>query len=151
MLWITETTIFILTIARLFIQRKQPYLWFIANNDRNMLWGHNADNYFLNLSWNILHTIYILQLQQPVHRLKMDILMSQCTNETTQTTMDTTPTTTFWILAKTYMHTICKLQREKPVYRFKAKCTNETTQATFFSIGNKNVLTLKTTYTTSFP
>ena len=103
------------------------------------------------LAETFIHTIYILQFQQPVHRLKMDILMSQCTNETTQTTMETTPTTTFWILAKTYMHTICKLQREKPVYRFKAKCTNETTQATFFSIGNKNVLTLKTTYTTSFP
>ena len=69
-------------------------------NDRNMLWGHNTDNYFLNLSWNILHTIYILQLQQPVHRLKMEILMSQCTNETTQTTINTTLTTTFWILSK---------------------------------------------------
>ena len=45
MLWTTETIIFIQTIARVFIQRKQPYLWFIANNDRNMLWGHNTDNY----------------------------------------------------------------------------------------------------------
>ena len=64
-------------------------------NDRNMSRGHNTDNYFLNLSQNILNTIYILQLQQPVHRLKMDILMSQCTNETTQTTINTTLTTTF--------------------------------------------------------
>ena len=30
----------------------------------------------------------------------MEILMSRCTNETTQTTMDTTLTTTFGILAK---------------------------------------------------
>ena len=59
MLWTTETTILF-------------FLFFDAlQNDRNMLWGHNADNYFLNLSWNILHTIYILQLQQPVHRLKI--------------------------------------------------------------------------------
>ena len=50
MLWTTETAIFIRLIARVFKQRKQPYLWFIANNDRNMLWGHNTDNYFLNLS-----------------------------------------------------------------------------------------------------
>ena len=36
-------------------------------------------------------------------------------------------------LAKTFMHTICKLQREETVYRFKAKtfislCRNETTR-----------------------
>ena len=53
------------------------------------------------------------------------------------------------------MHTICKLQREQPIYRFKAKtlislCTNETTEITIFSIDNKNVLILKRTYTTSF-
>ena len=89
------------------------------------------------LAETFIHTIYILQFQQPVHRLKMDILMSQYINETTQTTMDTTPTTTFWILAKTYMHTICKLQREKPVYRFKVKCTNETTQAPFSRLATK--------------
>ena len=47
------------------------------------------------LAETFIHTIYILQFQQPVHRLKMDILMSQYINETTQTTMDTTPTTTF--------------------------------------------------------
>ena len=75
----------------------------------------------------------------------MENLMSQCTNETTQTTMDTTLTTTFGILAKTLMHTIYNLQREQPVYRFKAKTlislsTNETTQTTIFSIDNKNVL-----------
>ena len=69
-------------------------------NDRNMLWGHNTDNYFLNLSWNIVHIIYILQLQQPVHRLKIGILISQCANETTQATINTTLTTTFWILSK---------------------------------------------------
>ena len=53
------------------------------------------------------------------------------------------------------MHNICRLQREQPVCRFKAKClismhTNETTQATVFSIDNKNALALKTTYTISF-
>ena len=53
------------------------------------------------------------------------------------------------------MHTICRLQREQQVFRFKAKTlislrTNETTQMTIFSIDNKNALTLKTTYTTRF-
>ena len=82
-------------------QLKQPFYSLIHNkNDRGMLSAHNADNCFLNLSWNILHTIYILQLQQPVLRLKMEILMSQCTNERTQTTINTTLTTTFWILSK---------------------------------------------------
>ena len=107
-LWTTEATIFIRMTARVFIQHKQPYLWFIANNDRKMLWCYE----------------------------------------------DLTQTTTVWVLAKWFMHTICKLQREQPVHRFQRKtlislCTNETTQATIFSIGNKNVLTLKTTYTTS--
>ena len=46
--------------------------------------------------------------------------------------MDTTLTTTFEILAKTLMYKIYNLQREQPVYRFKAKTsislsTNETT------------------------
>ena len=41
-LWTTQTTIFIHMIARVFIQRKQPYLWLIANNDGNILWGHNS-------------------------------------------------------------------------------------------------------------
>ena len=102
-----------------------------------------------------IHTIYILQLQQPVHRLKMKILISQYTNAKTQTIMDTIPTTTFWILAKTSMHTICRLQHEEPVYRFKAKilislCKNERTQANIFLIVSNNVLTLKTTYTPVF-
>ena len=67
----------------------------------------------------------------------MENLMPRCTNKTTQTTMDTTLTTTFGILAKTLMHTIYNLQREQPVYRFKAKTlislsTNETTQTNIF-------------------
>ena len=102
-------------ITRVFVSCKQSYLWFIANNDRNMLWEHNADNYFLNLNWNIL------QLQQPLYKMKMEILMSQCANETALTTMNTMLATYFWILAKTFMHTICRLQREQPVYRFKTK------------------------------
>ena len=53
MFWTTETIIFIRIIARASIQRNQPYLWFIAYNDRNMLGGHNVDSYFLNFSWNI--------------------------------------------------------------------------------------------------
>ena len=106
-----------------------------------MLWGHNTDNYLLIVAETFIHTIYILQLKQPVHRLKMKILMLQCTNETTQTTMDTTLTTTFWILTITFIHTICRQQREQPVYRFKAKTlislyTNETTQTSIFSIAN---------------
>ena len=50
---------------------------------------------------------------------------------------------------------ICRLQREQPVCRFKAKPlislrTNETTQTAIFSIENNNALALKTTYTTNF-
>ena len=41
----------------------------------------------------------------------MENLMLWCTNETTQTTMDTTLTTTFGILAKT-MHTIYNVNNE---------------------------------------
>ena len=105
---------------------------------------------FSILTETFIHIIYILQLQRPVHRLNMEISMSQRTNETIQTIMDTMLTTTFWILAKTFMHTICRQQREQPAYRFKAKtlispCTNETAQTTMLSIDSKNVLTLKTT------
>ena len=87
--------------------------------------------------------------------MKRENLMSRCSNETAQTTMDPTLTTTFGILAKTLIHTIYKLQRERPVYRFKAKTlislpTNETTQTTIFSIDNKNVLALNATHTTIF-
>ena len=53
MFWTTEAIIFIRIIARASIQRNQPYLWFIAYNDTNMLGGHNVDSYFLNFSWNI--------------------------------------------------------------------------------------------------
>ena len=63
--------------------------------------------------------------------------MSRCANKTIQTTMDTTLTTTFGILAKTLMHTIYNLQREQPLSRLKAKTlislsTKETTQTTTF-------------------
>ena len=43
----------------------------------------------------------------------MEILMSHCTNETTDTIMDTMLTTTFWILAKN-MNAICILPHEQP-------------------------------------
>ena len=59
--------------------------------------------------------MYILQHQQRVHRLKFENLMSRCTAETTQTTMDTTLTTTFGILSKTLMRSIYNLQHEQPV------------------------------------
>ena len=67
----------------------------------------------------------------------MKNLMSRCTNKITETTMGTTLTTTFEILAKTLIHTIYNLQVEQPVYRLKAKTlvslfTNETTQRTIF-------------------
>ena len=94
---------------------------------------------YLNLSWNILHTTYILQLQQPVHRLKMEILMSQCTDEKTQTTINTTlQQLLFASYLKILMHAICRLQREQPVCRFKAKTlislrANEATQTNIFS------------------
>ena len=53
------------------------------------------------------------------------------------------------------MHTICGLQREQPVDRFKAKtltslCTNEKTQTIIFLIDQKNILSLKTTIATIF-
>ena len=60
--------------------------------------------------------------------LKMEILILQCANETTQTTISTTLTTTFCILVKTFEDTICKLQREQPVYRFKTKFCYHCTQ-----------------------
>ena len=53
--------------------------------------------------------------------MKRENLMSRCSNEIAQATMDPTLTTTFGILAKTLISTIYKLQREQPVYRFKAK------------------------------
>ena len=92
-------------------------MWFFDSwqNDRSMLWGHNPDNYFLNLSWNIL------QLQQPVHRLKIENLMSQCTNERTQTTIKQPWKLLFESYLQTFMHRICRLQHEQPVCRFKAK------------------------------
>ena len=76
----------------------------------------------------------------------MENLMSRCTNETTQTTMNTALTTTF---------SIYNLQREQPIYRIKTKTcislsTNETTQTTIFPIDNKNALALKVTHTTIF-
>ena len=43
---------------------------------------------FWILAETLIYTIYILHFQQPVCRLKMEILMSQCTNETTQKTMN---------------------------------------------------------------
>ena len=69
--------------------------------------------------------------------------------------MDTMLTTTFWILAKTFMYTICRLKREQPVYRFKAKTlilqsTNETTQTIILLIDQNNILSLKTTIATIF-
>ena len=47
--------------------------------------------------------------------------------------------TAFWFLAKTFMHTIYNLQRQKPIWFHCAKtlislCTNETTETTIFSI-----------------
>ena len=67
----------------------------------------------------------------------MQNLMSRRINKTTQTTMDTTLTTTFGILAKRLMHTIHNLQHEQPASRFKEKIlisltTNEITQTTTF-------------------
>ena len=68
---------------------------------------------FWVLAETFMHNIYILRHQQPGHRLKMENLFSQFTNETTQTTM----ATIFRILAKTLMHTIYNLQREQPFYK----------------------------------
>ena len=61
MLWTTETTIFIRKVGIVFMQGKQSYLWFIANNDRNMSQRHNTDNFSLNLSWNI-HAYHVHSL-----------------------------------------------------------------------------------------
>ena len=64
----------------------------------------------------------------------------------TQTTMNTTLTATFRILAKKFMHPIYNLQCQQPVHGFKVKTLislspSETTQATIFWIDNKNILT----------
>ena len=93
----------------------------------------------------------------------MENFMSQCTNERTQTTINTALQLLSEFLSNSYlnsylilfMHTICRLQREQPVCRLKAKTLislrrNEATQTTIFSIDNKNALTLKTTYTACF-
>ena len=69
MLWTTETTVFIRMIARNFIQRKQPYLWLKANNDRNLVWEQNSDNYFLSLNWNT-HWITPLLLHPSVKQVQ---------------------------------------------------------------------------------
>ena len=86
----------------------------------------------------------------------MEILMPQCANETTQTTISATLTTSFLIFSKNiHAYDVYRLQHEQPVCRFNSKAlislrTNETTQRTIFSTDRKNALTLKTTYTTSF-
>ena len=65
----------------------------------------------------------------------MEILMSQCTTETTQTTMDTTLTTTFLIfLAKTFTHTICKLQHEIKIFDFTTDAEMKQLKQIFFRL-----------------
>ena len=64
---------------------------------------------------SFIYIIYILQLQQPFNRLKMEILMPQCKTETTQTTIDKTLTTTFSCLRSVDYNV------NKTVYRYKAK------------------------------
>ena len=111
-----------------------------------MFWGHNADYYFFNLSWNILHTIYILQLQQPVHRLKIEILVYKWnSSDNHEHSADNLLSESY---LKTFIHTICRLQREQPVCRFKAKTLtsqrkNETTQTTLFSLVHKKCFDIK--------
>ena len=96
-----------------------------------------------------LHTNHIQQHQQPVRRLKMKTLISRCANETTQTTMDTTLTTTFWILAERFIHTIYNLQLQQQVHTFKAKSLislyvqMKQLKQPFFFIDHKNVFTWK--------
>ena len=132
MLWTTEITIFIRMIAKNFIQHKQPFLWFKEIMIETCYENTTQTTTFWVWTETFIQTIYILQHQQPVHRLKMENLMSRCTNKTTQTTMDTTLTTTFGILAKTLMHTICHLQHEQPAFRFKAKTLILLSQTTIF-------------------
>ena len=99
-LWTTERAIFIQTIARNYIQHKQAYLWFKANMIETCYENTTQTTTFWVLAETFKNTMYILQHQQRVHRLKLENLMSRCTAETTQTTMDTTLTTTFGILLK---------------------------------------------------
>ena len=93
------------------------------------------------------HTNYIQQHQQPVRRLKMKTLISRRANETTQTTMDTTLTTTFWILAERFIHTTYNLQLQQQVHTFKAKTLislyvqMKQLKQPFFLIDHKNVFT----------
>ena len=86
MLLATETTNFIRMILRVFIQRKEPYLWVMIGTCYE---DTTQTTTFWILAKTFIHTIYVLQLKQTVHRLKMEVSMSQCTNETTQIAMDT--------------------------------------------------------------
>ena len=74
--------------------------------------------------------------------------MSQCTNETTQTTMDAKVTKLKYSCIRSANYNV---NNQFVDFRQKLSlCTNETTQATIFLIDSKNVLTLKATYITSF-
>ena len=96
MLWTTETTIFIRMIARNSVQRKQPYLWFKQIMIETCYENTTQTTAFWVLAETFIHTIYIIQYQQPVHCLKMETLMSRCTTETTETTIFWSTTRMSW-------------------------------------------------------
>ena len=100
------------------------------------------------LAETFIYTIYILHTTSTTSSLveNKNFDFTWCTNRITQTTMNTTLTATFRILAKKFMHPIYNLQCQQPVHGFKVKTLislspSETTQATIFWIDNKNILT----------
>ena len=57
---------------------------------------------FSVLAKKLMHTIYNLQREQPVHRFKAKTMISLCTNETTETTNFLIDRKNFLILKITY-------------------------------------------------
>ena len=69
-LWYTSARhiIFFIGLCLMFDCYFNLCLWFIANNDRNLLWGHNADNFFFNFNWN-MHTYHLHSTTLIMHLL----------------------------------------------------------------------------------
>ena len=76
MLWTIEATIFIRMLARASMQRKQPYLWFMANN--NIIC--NEDTAQTTTFWFLAKakSMYNLQRQQLIWFHCAKVLISLC-------------------------------------------------------------------------
>ena len=78
LLWTTETTIFIRIIGRT-SYNEDNHIFDSKQVLIETCYDTTQTTTFWILAETFTHTIYILQLQQPVHRMKMKILMLQCT------------------------------------------------------------------------